>query len=53
MLNINCDKFEKLKKMVVKGSSFVASGVTSFFRLVLLNKIKEYSDRKIIFVTSN
>ena len=53
MLNINCDKFEKLKKMVVKDSSFVASGVTSFFRLVLLNKIKEYSDRKIIFVTSN
>ena len=53
MLNINCDKFEKLKKLVTKGSSFVASGVTSFFRLVLLNKIKEYSDKKIIFVTSN
>ncbi len=52
MLNINCTKFEKLKNFVQKGKSFAASGLTSFFRLVLLNKIKEYSGKKILFITA-
>ena len=53
MLNINCKKFDKLKNFVTKGKSFALSGLTSVFRLILLNKIKEFSNKKILFVTSN
>ncbi|MBR2526714.1 transcription-repair coupling factor [bacterium] len=53
MLNIHCKKFDKLKNFVKKGKSFAVSGLTSVFRLILLNKINEYSDKKILFITSN
>ena len=53
MININCKKFDKLKALVQKGKSFSVSGVTSFFRLVLLNKIREFSQKKILFLTSS
>ena len=53
MINIHCKKFDKLKNFTQKEKSFAVSGITSFFRLILLNKIKEYSGKKILFVTSN
>ena len=53
MLNIHCEKFDKLKKLVIKGKSFTASGISSLFRLLLLDKIKDYSDKKILFITSS
>ena len=53
MINIDCKKFDKLKVLVQKGKSFSVSGVTSFFRLVLLNKISEISEKKILFITSS
>lgn len=52
MLNIHCKKFDKLQAFLSKGKSFTLSGLTSFFRLVLLNLIKTYSHKKILFVTS-
>lgn len=53
MFNVECTKFEKLKNLLFKSKSFTVSGITAFFRLVLLNKIKEFSNKKIIFVTSS
>lgn len=53
MFNIECTKFEKLKNLLLKSKSFTVSGITAFFRLVLLNKIKEFSNKKILFVTSS
>lgn len=53
MFNVECKKFDKIKSLLSKSKSFAVSGVTSFFRLILLNKIKEYSGKKILFVTSN
>ena len=53
MLNIHCKKFDKLKNMLLKSKSFVVSGLTSIFRLILLNKIHEYSNKKILFITSS
>ncbi len=41
------------KNNVLKGKSFTVSGVTSFLRLFLLNKIFDYSKKKILFVTSS
>ena len=52
MFNVECKKFKKLENLLEKGKSFAVSGITSFFRLVLLNKIKGFSDKKILFVTS-
>jgi len=53
MLDLHCKKFDKLRNFVQKGKSFAVSGLTSFFRLILLNKISEFSGKKILFVTSN
>ena len=53
MLDFHCKKFDKLKSLIIKGKSFAISGITSFFRLILLNKISEYSGKKILFITSN
>ena len=53
MLDIHCKKFDKLRNFVQKGKSFAVSGLTSFFRLILLNKISEFSGKKILFITSN
>lgn len=53
MINLNCKKFDKLKALVQKGKSFSVSGVTSLFRLILINKIKEFSNKKVLFITSN
>ena len=53
MFNVECKNFDKIKNLLSKSKSFAVSGVTSFFRLILLNKIKEYSGKKILFVTSN
>ena len=40
------------KDNVLKSKSFTVSGVTSFLRLVLAEKIIEYSKKKILFITS-
>ena len=53
MLSFKCKKFEKMKSLLLKSKSFTVSGVTSFFRLILLNKIQEFSGKKILVVTSN
>lgn len=56
MLNINFDnnsKLIQLKKNLKHSASFSITGVTSFLRLFLTNKISELSGKKILFVTAN
>ena len=53
MLNFDCKNFSRLKNKIAKNKSFAVSGLTSFFRLILLDKIAEFSGKKILFVTSN
>ena len=43
----------KFKRNVMNSKSFVLTGLTSFLRLLLVKEIKEISNKKIIFVTSN
>ena len=53
MFNFKCGNLKKLEKLVKSEKSFVLTGLTSFFRLFLLNKIIEYSKKKVLFVTSS
>lgn len=56
MLNINVDNntnFLRLKRNLLLSKSFVITGLTSFLRILLLEKIKHYSGKKILFITSN
>ena len=53
MLNFDCKTFSRLQNYIAKKKSFAVSGLTSFFRLILLDKIAEFSGKKILFVTSN
>lgn len=53
MLNFDCKNFSRLRSYIAKKKSFAMSGLTSFFRLILLNKIIEYSNKKVLFVTSS
>ena len=56
MLNINSETNKsviQLRKSLLAHKSFVITGLTSFLRLFLLNKIKEFSHKKVIFITAN
>lgn len=56
MLNINFDvniKIQHLKRNLVHSKSFTITGLTSFLRLFLLQKIREFSGKKILFVTAS
>ncbi|MGN0017461.1 MAG: transcription-repair coupling factor [Candidatus Gastranaerophilaceae bacterium] len=53
MFNFKCGNLKNLEKLVKSEKSFVLTGLTSFFRLFLLNKIIEYSKKKVLFVTSS
>lgn len=49
----NSKHFSHIKRNVVSSKSFVITGLTSFSRLLLVGKIKELSQKKILFVTAN
>lgn len=56
MLNINFENyknFSQLKRNLLTSKSFVITGLTSFLRLVLVQKIKEISQKKILFITAS
>lgn len=56
MLNINIDNnknYSTLKKYAKSLKSFTVTGLTSFLRILLLQKISEASQKKIIFITSS
>lgn len=46
-------EYFKLKKNVVNGKSFVITGLTTFSRLLSLKEIKNLSDKKILFITTD
>ena len=48
---INNENLISFKNNVLKSKSFTVSGVTSFLRLVLAEKVAEYSKKKILFIT--
>ena len=56
MFNINTDdisqNYEEFRERVKQGASFAVTGLTSILRLFLLTKIKFYSKKKVLFVTS-
>ncbi len=56
MFTINTDdisiNYEEFRSNVKIGKSFAVTGLTSILRLFLLSKIKDYSKKKILFVTS-
>ncbi len=49
----NNQSFNTFKKYLRKSCSFAITGVTALSRLVLLQKISELTDKKILFVTSS
>ncbi|MFA7658720.1 MAG: transcription-repair coupling factor [Candidatus Gastranaerophilaceae bacterium] len=56
MLNIdfeNNKNFLHLKRNLITGKSFVLTGLTSFLRLLLVQKIKEVSQKRILFITAS
>lgn len=56
MLNINFEtykNFSQLKRNLLTSKSFVITGLTSFLRLLLVQKIKDVSQKKILFVTAS
>lgn len=56
MLNINFENyknFSQFKKNLLTSKSFVITGLTSFLRLILVQKIKEVSQKKILFITAS
>ena len=48
---INNENLISFKNNVLKSKSFTVSGITSFLRLVLAEKVAEYSKKKILFIT--
>ena len=56
MFNINEEditpSYERFRAKVKNGDSFALTGLTSFLRLFLLAKIKFYSKKKVLFITS-
>ncbi len=56
MLEINIDNisknYEEFRQKVKGGKTFAITGLTSVLRLFLLSKIKVYSNKKILFITS-
>lgn len=56
MLNINFENnknFNQLKRNLLHSKSFTITGLTSFLRLLLFQKIADFSKKKILFVTSS
>ena len=57
MFTINTDdisqNYEEFRYKVKEGKSFAVTGLTSILRLFLLTKIKNYSKKKVLFVTSS
>lgn len=56
MLNINFENyknFSQLKRNLLTSKSFVITGLTSFLRLLLVQKIKEISQKKVLFITAS
>lgn len=49
----NNKDLQQLKRNILKSSSFSITGLTSFLRLLLLQKINEISQKKILFITSS
>lgn len=52
-LSKNSKNFSHLTRNIVSSKSFVITGLTSFSRLLLLRKIKELSQKKILFITAS
>jgi len=48
----NCSFYDKFVSNIVKFKSFTLTGLTSFSRLLLVNNIREISNRKILFITA-
>lgn len=56
MITINFEdnkNFSHFKRNLLNSKSFVVTGLTSFLRLVLVEKIKEIPNKKILFVTAS
>lgn len=57
MFCINTDdisqNYEEFRYKVKEGKTFAVTGLTSVLRLFLLTKIKAYSNKKVLFVTSS
>ena len=53
MFNFESNNFKKLEMYLKSCESLVLTGLTSFFKLILLNKIKVYTNKKILYVVSN
>ena len=57
MLEINTDdilrNYEEFRQKVKSGKTFAVTGLTSVLRLFLLSKIKAYSNKKVLFITSS
>lgn len=56
MFNINienCKNYSRLRKNLIASKSFTITGLTSFLRLFLLQKISELTKKKILFITTN
>lgn len=45
--------FKNLKRTIVNSKSFTITGLTSFLRLLLVQKISEISKKKVLFITAN
>src|SRR5574344_3123683 len=56
MFKINEDdikeKYEEFRLSIKDSESFAVTGLTSVLRLFLLSKIKTYSNKKVLFITS-
>lgn len=56
MLNFNFENhknYSRFKRNIVTSKSFVITGLTSFLRLILLQKINKLSQKKILFITTD
>lgn len=49
----NNKNYSRLKRNLITSKSFNITGLTSFLRLILLQKISELSKKKILFITSS
>lgn len=56
MFKINEDdinkNYEEFRVRVKEGKSFAITGLTSFLRLFFISKIRQYSKKKVLFITS-
>lgn len=56
MLNINFENiknFQRLKRNLLNTKSFVITGLTSFLRLLLVQKINKISNKSVLFINAN